>query len=85
MYIHTCDHLEVNARMHTSDRHKKPLCSPSRTRFPQLLGNKRLAEPVVEAVEVQQGCRMAARRGYEARGIASAPDTEHKRGFHQVC
>lgn len=67
--------------MHTSDRQlqkKKTtqkantLCSPNPTSLPQLLGNKRLAEPVVEAVEVQRGCRLAARGA--TQGAVVLPD-----------
>lgn len=39
---------------------EKLLRSPSPVSLPQLLGNRRLTEPAVEAVEVQQSSRLAA-------------------------
>lgn len=39
---------------------EKLLRSPSPVSLPQLLGNRRLTEPAVEAVEVQRSSRLAA-------------------------
>lgn len=53
IHMNIYNHLEVKARIDTSDRHKKPLRSPSPIFLPQLLGNKKLALLAVEALGVQ--------------------------------